>query len=257
MSNKVKTPWYRPILDFIDRRFNGSFSAFLITMFGVMSIFFAGLFIVGLLNSVNVEEKVESTTTYSETSTVVPVYTHAKEGSDDFNKVVADLEYYNTKPEKTELTRFSSYRVFGIGKEKGYERTYSLVDGKDAESLYYHTSGSSLNPVQDTFNYLLGMEDKDYGTLILYNRSTKTYETKLVKKMDFNRKYSKDSVKGHYEYKYGGYQGAPNLVYSYSPTVELIAYKDGSYKWNYKDNYKLDNEAELKAYISPSPRRGN
>ena len=60
MSNKVKTPWYNRIISFIDRRFNGSFSAFLITMFGVMSIFFAGLFIVGLLNSVNVGENVES-----------------------------------------------------------------------------------------------------------------------------------------------------------------------------------------------------
>ena len=76
MSNKVKTPRSKRIISFIDRRFNGSFSAFLITMFGVMGIFFAGLFIVGLLNTLNVGEKVEYTTTYSESSTVVPVYTH-------------------------------------------------------------------------------------------------------------------------------------------------------------------------------------
>ena len=162
MSNKVKTPWYKPILDFIDRRFNGSFSAFLITLFGVMSIFFAGLFIVGLLNSVNVGGKVESTTTYSESSMVVPVYTYAKEGSDDFNKVIADLEFYNTKPEKTEVTRFVKTSI-----NRGHEETYSLINGKDAESLYYHVGGSPIGFMESMFNYLLEDSKEDIGTLIV------------------------------------------------------------------------------------------
>lgn len=114
MSNKVKTP-------FLERRFNGSFTAFLITLFGFLSIFFAGLLIYGLLTTVNTGDKVESSTTYSESSTVVPVYTYAKEGSDDFKKVIADLEFYNTKPEKTEVTRFVMTSV-----NRGHEKNIFL-----------------------------------------------------------------------------------------------------------------------------------
>lgn len=254
MSDKVKTPWSKRILDFIDRRFNGSFSAFLITMFGVLSIFFVGLFIVGLLNSVNVGEKVKSTTTYSESSTVVPVYTHYKEDSDDFNKVIADLEFYNTKPEKTEVTRFVMTSV-----NRGHEETYSLIDGKDAESLYYHAHGSALLPFEETFQYLLGVSDEDKegnkGTLIFYNKSEKTYTTKPIKGMEISRKSSKSEAESYYARKYKGYQGAPNPVYSYSPTVELVAYKDGTYEWKSNDNWKLGNEDELEAYISSSPKK--
>lgn len=254
MANKVKTPWYKPILDFIDRRFNGSFSAFLITLFGVMSIFFAGLFIVGLLNSVNVGENVESTTTYYESSTVVPVYTHYNEGTDNFNKVIADLEFYNTKPEKTEVTRFVM-----TSPNKGYDRTYSLIDGKDAESLYYHTSDYVLLPFEKTFQSLLGITDEDKnenkGTLIFYNKSERTYTAKPIKGMKLSRKSSKGEAESYYSRKYEGYQGAPKPVYFYSPTVELVAYKDGTYEWKSNDNWQLDNEAELKSYISSSPKK--
>ena len=247
MSHKVKTP-------FLERRFNGNFNAFLITMFGFLSIFFAGLLIVGLLNSVNVGEKVESTTTYSESSTVVPVYTYAKEGSDDFKKVIADLEFYNTKPEKTEVTRFVMTSV-----NRGHEKTYSLIDGKDAESLYYHAHGSALLPFEETFQYLLGVSDEDKegnkGTLIFYNKSEKSYTTKPIKGMKISRKSSKSEAESYYTRKYEGYQGAPKPVYSYSPTVELIAYKDGTYEWKFNDNWKLDNEAELQSYISSSPKK--
>jgi hypothetical protein len=93
----------------------------------------------GLFNPVNPADKIESTTSYSESSTVVPVYTHAKEGSDDFKKVIADLGFYNTKPEKIEVTRFIKTSI-----NRGYEETYSLIDGKDAESLYYHTNDYTL-----------------------------------------------------------------------------------------------------------------
>lgn len=254
MSQKVKTPWYKRIYGFLDRRFNGSFSAFLITMFGVLSIFFAGLFIVGLLNSVNMEEEVESTTTYSESSTIVPVYTLYNEGTEDFNKVIADLEFYNTKPEKTEVTRFVMTSV-----NKGYDRTYSLIDGKDAESLYYHARGSALLPFEATFQSLLGISDEDKegnkGTLIFYNKSERTYTSKPIKGIKLSRKSSKGKAESYYDRKYGGYQGAPKSVYSYSPTVELIAYKDGTYEWKSNDNWKLDNEAELQSYISSSPKK--
>ena len=254
MSNKVKAPWYKRIWEVYKRGFTGGFGSFSMVLLSVWLIIIVILIAWGILTG-NSKDNIESTTTYSEDSIIVPIYAPFTEDDGRLQGVLDNLEYYNTKPEKTELTRFISYKVFG--KEKGYNRTYSLVDGKDAESLYYHTSGRFLNPVQDTFNYLLEMEDKDHGTLILYNRSTKTYETKPVKKMNFNRKSSKDSVKSHYEYEHGGYEGAPKPLYSYSPTIELIAYKDGSYKWNYKDNWKLDNEGELKAYISPSPTKEN
>lgn len=250
MSNKVKAPWYKPILSFIERRFNGSFNAFLITLFGVLSIFFAGLFIVGLLNSVNVREKVESTTTYSESSTVVPVYTYAKEGSDDFNKVIADLEFYNTKPEKTEVTRFVKTSI-----NRGHEETYSLINGKDAESLYYHAKGSPMGFMEYFFNSLLEDSREDIGTLIFYNKAEKTYTSKLIKGIKIHNKSSKGEAESYYARKYEGYQGAPKPVYSYSPTVELTAYKDGTYEWKSSDNWRLNNEAELQSYISSSPKK--
>ena len=250
MSNKVKTPWSKRFYGFLDRRFNGSFSAFLITLFGVLSIFFAGLFIYGLLSTVNTEDKVESSTTYSESSTVVPVYTHFKEGTDNFNKVIADLEFYNTKPEKTEVTRFIMTSV-----NRGHEETYSLIDGKDAESLYYHAGGSPVGFMESVFNYLLEDSKEDIGTLIFYNKSEKTYTSKPIKGIKIRHKSSKGKAESYYSRKYEGYQGAPNPVYSYSPTVELVAYKDGTYEWKSNDNWKLDNEAELQAYISSSPKK--
>ena len=250
MSDEVKTPWSKRIISFIDRRFNGSFSAFLITLLGVLSIFLAGLFIYGLLNSVNVGDKVESTTTYSESSTVVPVYTHAKEGSDDFKKVIADLEFYNAKPEKTEVTRFVKTSV-----NRGTEVTYSLIDGKDAESLYYHEGGSGIGFIEELVNFLLEDSKEDIGTLIFYNKSEKTYTSKPVKGIKIQHNSSKVEVKHYYSRQYEGYQGAPKPVYSYSPTVELIAYKDGTYEWKFNDNWKLDNEAELRSYISSSPKK--
>ena len=247
---RVKVPWYKRIYNFFKRGVTGSLGDFLLTCLAVCGIFFAGLFIVGLLNSVNVGEKVESTTTYSESSTVVPVYTHYKEGSDDFNKVIADLEFYNTKPEKTEVTRFVKISI-----NRGTEVTYSLIDGKDAESLYYHVGGSPMGFMESMFNYLLEDSKEDIGTLIFYNKAEKTYTSKPIKGMKFSRKSSRGKAEGYYARKYKGYQGAPKPVYSYSPTVELIAYKDGTYEWKSNDNWKLDNEAELQSYISSSPKK--
>lgn len=256
MSNKVKTPWNKPILDFIDRRFNQSFGDFLLTLLEALGIFFAGLFIYGLLNPVNTTDRVESTTTYSESSTVVPVYTHYNEGTDNFNKVIADLEFYNTKPEKIEVTRLVMTSV-----NRGYDRTYSLIDGKDAESLYYHTNDYVLLPFEKSFQSLLGITDEDKegnkGTLIFYNKSERTYTSKPIKGMKLSRKSSKGEAESYYARKYEGYQGAPKPVYSYSPAIEFIAYKDGTYEWKSSDNWKLDNEAELQSYISSSPTKEN
>lgn len=254
MSNKVKTPWYKPILDFIDRRFNQSFGDFILTLLEALSIFFGAILIYSLLNPVNTTDKVESTTSYSESSTVVPVYTRYNEGTENFNKVIADLEFYNTKPEKTEVNR-----LVMTTPNKGYDRTYSLIDGKDAESLYYHTNDYTLNPFEETFQYFLGITDEDKegnkGTLILYNKTERTYSSKPIKGMKLSRKSSKGEAESYYARKYEGYQGAPKPVYSYSPTVELIAYKDGTYEWKFNDNWKLDNEAELRSYISSSPKK--
>ena len=251
MSQKVKTPWRRRILNLTERMVTQSFGSFMLTLLEAWGIFIAAILIYGLLNPVNPTDKIESTTTYSETSTVVPVYTHAKEGSDGFNKVIADLEFYNTKPEKTEVTRFVKYS-FG---HRGTEVTYSLIDGKDAESLYYHVKGSPMGFIEDFFNSVLEDSKEDIGTLILYNKAEKTYTSKPIKGIKINHKSSKGEAEGYYLRKYQGYQGAPKPVYSYSPTVELIAYKDGTYEWRSNENWKLDNENELKSYISSSPKK--
>lgn len=250
MYEKVKTPWYKRIYGFIEKRVSGSFSSFLLTCVVIWGIFLAGVFVYGLLNPVNQADKIESTTTYSETSTVVPVYTHAKEGSDGFNKVIADLEFYNTKPEKTEVTRFVM-----TSRNRGHEETYSLIDGKDAESLYYHAKGSAMGFMEDFFNSLLEDSREDIGTLILYNKSEKTYTSKPIKGIKIHNKSTKGEAEGYYHREYEGYQGAPKPVYSYSPTVKLTAYKDGTYEWKSNDNWKLDNEDELKSYISSSPKK--
>ena len=251
MSDKVKTPWYKRIYGFLERRV-GSLGSFIVTLFAAWGIFIAVVLIYGLFNPVNLADKVESTTTYSETSTVVPVYTHAKEGSDDLKKVIADLEFYNTKPEKTEVTRFVKSNFSG---SKGFEVTDSLIDGKDAESLYYHAKGSPMGFMEDFFNSLLEDSREDIGTLIFYNKAEKTYTSKPIKGIKINHKSTKGKAESYYHREYKGYQGAPKPVYSYSPTVELIAYKDGTYEWKSNDNWKLGNEDELKSYISSSPKK--
>lgn len=160
------------------------------------------------------------------------------------------MEFYNTKPEKTEVTRFVKTSI-----NRGHEETYSLINGKDAESLYYHVGGSPIGFMESMFNYLLEDSKEDIGTLIFYNKSERTYTSKPIKGMKLSRKSSKGEVESYYARKYEGYQGAPKPVYSYSPTAEIIAYKDGTYEWKSSDNWKLDNEAELQSYISSSPKK--
>lgn len=249
MSNKVKTPWYKQIWEFYKQGFTGGFGSFLMVLLSVWVIFIVILIAYGIFTG-NSKDNIESTTTYSESSTIVPVYTRYKEGTDNFNKVVADLKFYNTKPKKTEVTRFVKTSF-----NRGYDETYSLIDGKDAESLYYHAKGSPMGFMEDFFNSLLEDSREDIGTLIFYNKAEKTYTSKPIKGMKLSSKSSKGEAESYYTRKYEGYQGAPKPVYSYSPTVELVAYKDGTYEWKSSDNWQLDNEAELKSYISSSPKK--
>lgn len=109
--------------------------------------------------------------------------------------------------------------------------------------------------MEDFFNSLLEDSREDIGTLILYNKLEKTYTSKPIKGIKIHNKSAKGRAEGYYHREYEGYQGAPKPVYSYSPTVELIAYKDGTYEWKSNDNWKLDNEDELKSYISSSPTK--
>lgn len=254
MSQKAKTSWYRRIYGFLEKHLGGTLTRFLLSIFGVYFLVFVIVLVIGTATKGEVGGGVVSTTTYSESSMVVPVYTRYNEGTDNFNKVIADLEYYNTKPDKTEVTRFVKTSI-----NRGYEETYSLIDGKDAESLYYHVNDYTLLPFEKTFQSLLGVSEKDKegnkGTLIFYNKYERTYTSKPIKGMVLSRKSSKGEAESYYSRKYEGYQGAPKPVYSYSPTVELIAYKDGTYEWKSNDNWKLDNEDELKSYISSSPKK--
>ena len=109
--------------------------------------------------------------------------------------------------------------------------------------------------MEDFFNSLLEDSREDIGTLILYNKLEKTYTSKPIKGIKIQNKSTKGNAEGYYRREYEGYQGAPKPMYSYSPTVELIAYKDGTYEWESNDNWKLDNEDELKSYISSSPKK--
>lgn len=252
MANKVKTPWYKRIYGFLEKHLGGTLTRFLLTIFGVYFLVFVIVIVIGVATKGEVGGGVDSTTTYSESSTIVPVYTRYNEGTGNFNKVVADLEFYNTKPEKTEVTQFVKSNFSG---SKGFEVTDSLIDDKDAESLYYHAKGNPMGFIEDFFNSLLEDSREDIGTLIFYNKVEKTYSSKPIKGIKINNKSSKGKVEYYYARKYEGYQGAPKPVYSYSPTVELIAYKDGTYEWKSNDNWKLDNEAELQSYISSSPKK--
>lgn len=249
MSNKVKTPWYKRIWECYKRGFTGGFGSFLMVLLSVWLIFIIILIAYGILTGGS-RNDIESDITYYEDSVVVPVYTRYNEGTDNFNKVIADLGFYNTKPEKTEVTRFVKTSI-----NRGTEVTYSLIDGKDAESLYYHVGGSPVGFMESMFNYLLEDSKEDIGTLIFYNKSEKTYTSKPVKGIKIQHNSSKSEVENYYSRQYEGYQGAPKPVYSYSPTVELVAYKDGTYEWKSSDNWQLGNEAELKSYISSSPKK--
>lgn len=249
MSKRDRLPWYKRYWKFLQSRF-GSVIAFFITVV-ILDVTLILLVILWcLLFSISLKDNIKSKTTYTESSTVVPVYTTYDKDSKAFQRVVTDLEFYSTKPEKTEDTQTTNVKtMFGTVSS---EDTTSLIDGKDAESLYYH-KGTSFNPL----GFVDSVLGEPNGTLILYNKSEKTYTTHTVRGIKFSRNLSKNSVEVHYSRDYSDYQGAPKPVYSYSPTVELTEYKDGTYMWKYKDNWKIENEDEIKSYISSAPKKEN
>ena len=75
MSKEVKTPWYKRVYGFFERGVTGSFGSFLKALFAIYCVFFLVVLIYSLISPKNIAETIESTTTYSESSTVVPVYT--------------------------------------------------------------------------------------------------------------------------------------------------------------------------------------
>lgn len=184
------------------------------------------------------EKVVVSTTTYNESSSISPVYTSYREGSDGFNRVIADLKYYTTK---------SSREVHDFKKLTG------IKDGV-AESLY-HTKNVSQHSMLDTFSDWIGVTPETEGTLILYNKDSGTYSTKPVKSIKLSYNSSLSEIKYLYSSTYKGYYGAPSPIYSYTPTVEIVVYDDDSYEWKYNEDWKMDNEDELKSYISSSPKK--
>lgn len=184
------------------------------------------------------EKVVLSTTTYNESSSISPVYTSYKEGSDGFNRVIADLKYYTTK---------SSQGV------QDFKKLTGLKDGV-AESLY-HARNISKSTLLDVFSDWIGVTPENEGTLILYNKENGTYSTRVVKSIKLTYNSSLSEIKYLYSSKYKGYYGAPSPTYSYTPTVEIVVYDDDSYKWKYDENWKMDNEDELNSYISSSPKK--
>ena len=248
MSKKDKFPWYKRIYNYLEGM---SGKQYALTIAGACSVFLASITVWGIFHPIKESDLIKSKTTYTESSTVVPVYTTYDKDSKAFQRVITDLEFYNTKPEKTEVIHTVEYdSLFG---KQSNTSTDSLIDNKDAESLYYH-KGGSLNPL-NLVDSLLGELEENMGTLILYNKSEKTYTTHTVKGIKFSCNSSKNSVEVHYSRDYSDYQGAPKPVYSYSPTVELTEYKDGTYMWKYKDNWKIENEDEIKSYISSAPKK--
>lgn len=247
-KKKDKLPWYKRIDNYLEGM---SGKQYALTIVGACSVFLASVIVWGIFHPIKESDLIKSKTTYSETSTVVPVYTTYDKDSKAFQRVVTDLEFYSTKPEKTEVTHTVEYESL-FGKQSNTS-TDSLIDNKDAESLYYH-KGTSFNPL-DIVDSFFGELGEDMGTLILYNKSEKTYTTHTVKGIKFSRNSSKNSVEDYYSRDYSDYQGAPKPVYSYSPTVELTEYKDGTYMWKYKDNWKIENEDEIKSYISSAPKK--
>lgn len=200
------------------------------------------LFVIMLIFSYSPKEEKEliSTTSYNEFSTITPVYTSYKEGIKNFNKVITDLEYYTTKPTQS---------VQNLKK-------LTCIRTGDAESLFY-VKNVYEKSFLDIFSDWLGVSPETEGTLILYNKESKTYTTHSVKYIDLSYTSNLNDIKSYYSKEYGGYYGAPNPSYSYTQSVEIVEYSDGTYEWNHKEDWKIDNEDELKAYISSSPTKKN
>lgn len=176
--------------------------------------------------------------TYNESSNIQPIYTPYKEGTSDFKKVISDLDYYTTKPKSTEVTLKSEVTGFNVS--------------SNVSSIYYQLDKGISSPLTFVEN-VFGESD---SSIILYNRKGRTYEVKKVSDIDLiTDTNSKNDLDRYYRENYGGYNGMPNPKFSYTPKVEIITYSDGTVKWVYSEYWKLNNEDELRAYLSSAPKK--
>lgn len=179
-----------------------------------------------------------SSVTYGENSNIQPIYTPYKEGTSDFKKVVSDLDYYTTKPKSSEITLKSAVTGFNVS--------------SNVSSIYYQLDKGVSSPL----TFVENVFGESNSSIILYNRKGRTYEVKKVSDIDLiTDTKSKDDLDKYYRENYGGYNGMPSPKFSYTPRVEIITYSDGTTKWVYSEKWKLDNEDELKAYLSSTPKK--
>lgn len=179
-----------------------------------------------------------SSVTYDETSNIQPVYIFYKEGTKDFNKVVSDLDYYTTKPDSSKITLKSAITGSNVS--------------SNVSSIYYQLDKGISSP----FTFVSNVFSESESSIILYNRKDRTYEVKKVSDIEFvTDTKSKDDLDSYYRENYGGYNGMPSPKFSHTSRVEIITYSDRTIKWVYSEKWKLDNEDELKAYLSSTPKK--
>lgn len=179
-----------------------------------------------------------SSVTYDESSNIQPIYTSYKEGTSDFKKVVSDLDYYTTKPDYPKITLKSLLGTTNVS--------------SNASSIYYKLDEGISSP----FTFLSNVFSVSESSIILYNRKGRTYEVKKVSDIDLiDDTKSKDKLDNYIKENYDGYNGMPSPKISYTPKVEIITYSDETVKWVYSEDWKLDNEDELKAYLSSAPKK--
>lgn len=186
----------------------------------------------------NLKPKKISSVTYTVSSKVQPIYTDAEEGEKTFNKVIADAKYYTTEPTNQDK---ASHLLTGT----------SYVS-EDAGSLYYKMSTDrSLSTFVQSF-----INSTRRYSIIFYDTEHNSYSAKKVTSLKVkDDKDSQNEINRYYDSNYGGYKGIPAPVFSYTPKVEIITYSDDSVEWVYSEDWKLENEDELKAYIKSSPKR--
>lgn len=186
----------------------------------------------------NLKPKKISSVTYTVSSKVQPIYTDAEEGEKTFNKVIADAKYYTTEPTNQDK---ASHLLTGT----------SYVS-EDAGSLYYKMSTDrSLSTFVQSF-----INSTRRYSIIFYDTEHNSYSAKKVTSLKVkDDKDSQNEINRYYDSNYGGYKGIPAPVFSYTPKVEIITYSDDSVEWVYSEDWKLEKEDELKAYIKSSPKR--
>lgn len=179
-----------------------------------------------------------SSVTYGENCNIQPIYTPYKEGTSNFKKVVSDLDYYTTKPDYPKITLKSLLGTTNVS--------------SNASSIYYKLDEGISSP----FTFLSNVFSVSESSIILYNRKDRTYEVKKVSDIDLiDDTKSKDKLDNYIKENYDGYNGMPSPKISYTPRVEIITYSNGTTKWVYSEKWKLDNEDELKAYLSSTPKK--